>query len=531
MTDTPKPLSRRGFLAGFGATAASLAVSPKLIAEALPAGAATAAGSHVAAPALDLSDIQGNILAGFNKDFEAFVAVQFPSATAGRAWLAALTPQIATVAEVSAFNAAFKAVTKRTGSARAALAATWLNVAFTYPGLRALAVTGTDLAKFPAEFRSGMVARASALGDVGKSAPAQWPAPLRQQSHAVVIIGADASSDLASAISDQKSLAAAHGVKVVWVQKAAVRADKPGFEHFGYRDGISQPGIRGYTPVSNPANPNQGLPGQDLVWPGEFLLGHTTQAGPGKPIATPGPIAGAGPAWATNGSFLVFRRLRQDVAGFRAFVKKTAKSAGISEELAGAKCVGRFQSGAPLEKAGNVSKDPGIADPSLLTDANINNFEYHADGGSVVPLAAHIRKANPRDEASNPGGLAETLTHRIIRRGIPFGASLPLATPPGDPSINPAFPNDRGLFFLCYQSSIARQFEFMQGHWVNNPNFPTKGAGQDPITSQTTLPGTFTLQGSPAHHVDLMARFVITTGGDYFFQPSVSALGTLSTPV
>ena len=348
----------------------------------------------------------------------------------------------------------------------------------------------------------------------------------------MVLIGADQSTDRDSAVSQQQALAAQHGVKVVWVQKAAVRADKPGFEHFGYRDGISQPGIRGFTPVSDPSNPNQGKPGQDLVWPGEFLLGYPRQAGAGKPVNAVGPIATGGPAWAKNGSFLVFRRLRQDVAGFRSFVEKAAKSAGMSEELTGAKFVGRYKTGAPLAKTGNVSKDPGLTNLSLLTDANINNFKYGPDpNGSVVPLAAHIRKVNPRNETSNPGGLADTLTHRIIRRGIPFGASLPQGTPPGDPSANPPFPNDRGLFFLSYQSSITRQFEFMQSHWANNPDFPKKGAGQDPVSSQAALPGSFNLPGAKSQHVELLARFVVTTGGDYFFQPSISALQTLAAPI
>jgi Dyp-type peroxidase family len=529
MADAPSPLSRRGFLAGLGATAATLAVPSGLIGPTPAAGADTAAGAHASTAALDLTDIQGNILAGFNKDFAAFVGVQFPSAAAGRAWLAALTPQIATVAEVSAFNAAFKGVNARAGSSPATLSATWLNVAFTFPGLRALAVPAGGLAQFPPEFASGMVARAAVLGDVGKSAPATWPAPLRPQSHAVVIIGADRSSDRATAISRQQQLAAAHGVKVLWVQNAAVRSDEPGFEHFGFRDGISQPGVRGYTPVSDPSNPNQGEPGQDLLWPGEFLLGYPRQAGAGKPITTPGPLAQGGPVWTKNGSFLVFRRLRQDVAGWSAFVAKTAKAAGVSLDLASAKLVGRYKSGAPLESTGNQAKDPGLSNPSWLTDANINNFGYSGDtSGKTVPFAAHIRKANPRDAPTDHGGLADTLTHRIIRRGIPFGTPLAPGTPPGDPANNPAYPNDRGLFFLCYQSSIARQFEFMQNHWANNPNFPNPGAGEDPISSQTTLPGSFTVPGNPAQHVELLARFVLTTGGDYYFQPAVSALHTLA---
>ena len=68
----------------------------------------------------------------------------------------------------------------------------------------------------------------------------------------------------------------------------------------------------------------------------------------------------------------------------------------------------------------------------------------------------------------------------------------------------------------------------MQSHWANNPNFPTPGAGQDPISAQTTLPGSFTIPANPAHHVELMARFVLTTGGDYYFQPSIAALHTLA---
>lgn len=525
----PVPLSRRGFLAGLGATAATVAVPPRLI-RGTRAAVETEAGSPASTPALDVGDIQGNILGGFNKDFGAFIGVRFPSASAGRAWLAALTPQIATAAEVSAFNSAFKAVTARAGSPQTTLSATWLNVGFTFPGLKAVGVTANEQGQFPAEFRAGMVARAAVLGDVGRSAPARWPAPLRQQSHAVVIIGADQSADRATAIQHQKQLAAAHGVEVLWVQQAAVRSDQPGFEHFGYRDGISQPGIRGYTPVSDPSNPNQGAPGQDLVWPGEFLIGHPTQAGAGRPITALGPASSGGPGWARNGSFLVFRRLRQDVAGFRAFEHAVAHSTGMSDDLAGAKLVGRYKSGAPLVTTGNQPTDPGLADPSLLTGANINNFTYAADpSGSAAPLACHIRKANPRDESAHAGGLADTLTHRIIRRGIPFGASLPLGTPASDPSANPPFPNDRGLFFLSYQSSIARQFEFMQSHWVNDGNFPTQGAGQDPVTSQVAPPGSYTIQGNPTRHIELFARFVTTTGGDYYFQPAISALHSLST--
>jgi hypothetical protein len=58
-----------------------------------------------------------------------------------------------------------------------------------------------------------------------------------------------------------------------------------GHEHFGYADGVSQPGVRGridngspLTPNADPAgHENQGMLGQDLLWPGEFVFGFPGQ--------------------------------------------------------------------------------------------------------------------------------------------------------------------------------------------------------------------------------------------------------------
>src|SRR5438105_13314529 len=68
-------------------------------------------------------------------------------------------------------------------------------------------------------------------------------------------------------------------IKVVYSEIGNTRPGaQRGFEHFGYRDGISQPGIRGLTRRSRPAaNPALGLPGQDLIWPGEFVFGYPGQ--------------------------------------------------------------------------------------------------------------------------------------------------------------------------------------------------------------------------------------------------------------
>ena len=124
-------------------------------------------------------------------------------------------------------------------------------------------------------------------------------------------------------------------IKPVYSEIGTVRPGRQrGHEHFGFRDGISQPGIRGLTPVSRPTvAPNQGLPGQDLVWPGEFILGYPGQ----DPLdaVKPGPVAPLPAPWARNGSYMVFRRLEQRVPEFRAFVAAQAARLGMDRGPAG----------------------------------------------------------------------------------------------------------------------------------------------------------------------------------------------------
>ena len=528
---SPRP-NRRQFLVGLGSATAALG-APAVLAGAAPAGAATATPPPPpptpTPPPLNLSDIQGNVLGGFNKDNQTLLALTFPTAAAGRSWVQSVRTQIASAAEVTAFNSARRAVAQRAGAQTSLLTSTWMNVAFTHAGLAALKVNSTDLSLFPQEFRIGMAARAPQLGDVGASAPSNWPLPFQRRAHALLILAADTAADLTNLVNQQLALAKQLGVKVLWSQQGSVRVDQPGHEHFGFKDGISQPGVRGLTVPLDPANPDQGIPGQDLLWPGEFVIGQPAQAGAGQPLATMGPVSVSGPAWATNGSYLVFRRLTQDVTGFRDFVAQTAAAQGITADLMGAKLMGRYKSGAALESTGARSTDPGIEDPTLLDDERVNDFEFGDDpDGAVVPLAAHIRKTYPRDQPTREGGESDTQTHRVMRRGIPFGTSLPAGTPSTDPAARPAYPADRGLLFLCYQSSIRRQFEFVQSRWVNDPNFPRNDSGQDPVIAQNATPGSFTLPGGQPNHIALMQRFVTTTGGDYFFQPSLAALQRLA---
>jgi Dyp-type peroxidase family len=489
---------------------------------------------------LDLDSIQGNILAGFNKDHQHFLFFQLPDSDSGREWLRTTVETLASSREVLAFNNLFR----RAGAQRRAALpkATWANLALTFSGLRALGVPERDLDAFPSAFRMGMKARAELIGDVGDSAPETWVESFGSPDvHGVLILAADLSRDLAAEVAARKDDLAGVGGTVLFEQAGRTRVDEPGHEHFGFKDGVSQPGIRGVTRPNNPDDPDQGQPGQDLLWPGEFVLGYPTQIPtptPGESTNNdPGPISTSGPAWTVNGSYLVLRRLRQDVQGFRSFVARAAAQIGMDEDVLGAKIVGRYRNGCPLERTEGLPEDvdptagdPSRSDRSLLDDDRINNFEFGDDpDGLVVPRAAHIRKAYPRDEDAPTGPEATTQTHRLLRRGIPFGVSLDESARAGSPAgADATFPDDRGLLFLCYQSSIRRQFEFVQRRWVNDGDFPADGDGQDPVITQSSAAGRFRIPSPRRTHVLMMRHFVTTTGGEYFFQPSLDALRRLS---
>jgi Dyp-type peroxidase family len=303
-----------------------------------------------------------------------------------------------------------------------------------------------------------------------------------------------------------------------------------GHEHFGFLDGISQPGIRNLTPASNPMyKPNEGLPGQDLLWPGEFVFGYPGQH-PDDPVKAGPPPQMAAP-WMRNGSYMVFRRLEQKVPEFRRFVQQQAARLGMDPQLLAARMVGRWKSGAPLELA------PLRDNPRLgANDSRNNDFELGDDRFQrKCPYAAHIRKVYPRDDVTP----AEALRHRIIRAGIPFGPEVA----PGETTTS----HERGLMFVCYQTSIERQFEFIQKNYANNPDFvPGKerpGGGEavipgfDPIIGQAPGGGAREMDepypnypaGNRRTTLEMPNQFVVLTAAAYFFIPSITALRTALT--
>ena len=172
--------------------------------------------------------------------------------------------------------------------------------------------------------------------------------------------------------------------------------------------------------------------------------------------------------------------------------------------------------------------------PSLGADDRRNNdFGYVGDPWQrACPYAAHIRKTNPRDDAL--ADKAEIVRHRIIRQGISFGPEVV----PGETTTR----HSRGLMFVCYQTSIERQFEYIQRHYANNPDFISgkerpggEGLvtpGLDPIIGQADGDGPRQMDepapnypaGNRRSTLEMPQQFVVLTAAAYFFMPSISAL-------
>ncbi|MEU1508520.1 Dyp-type peroxidase [Kitasatospora sp. NPDC005748] len=482
-------------------------------------------------------EIQGDIVAGFKKDNVTLLFLKFEDAARARDWLRALAPQIATTRQVAEFNAAFSEARKSSGGDDPkTLKATWLGLSLTYEGMRQLSATDPFEQAPPVgsgleAFKEGSAKRAGALGDTGDNSPENWlfGNGRNQQVHAVLTIASDTEQDLTATVTAQREAAAEAKIVTIFQQNAkTLLGSRRGKEHFGFKDGISEPGVRFFDPP-NPANEEEveGHPGTRIIPAGEFVVGE--QPAPGSFTDFP--------AWARDGSFQVVRRLSQDVPGWWSQVSvklkelkqaKAVPDTATAEWLA-ARLVGRWRSGAPVCK----HQDRDVPnDPKASSD---NDFDFRDDlEGLVTPLFSHLRKSSPRaglqapDPSRPPFDAKELDGRRIMRRGAPYGF-------PFDPaSEGPGGPDDpRGLLFVCYQADIARQFEFIQADWIDQPDFPpgrNPVPGKDPVITEAddvdfeSRGPDGAIKHTPLH----FQQFVQTQGSVYAFAPSISTLKALA---
>ncbi len=245
--------------------------------------------------------------------------------------------------------------------------------------------------------------------------------------------------------------------------------------------------------------------------------------------------------WKKNGSFLVFRRLRQDVKQFRAFVTREAKSVSTqigrnvtAEEIA-AWMVDRWPDGSPLVRCpvapcGTAEGEAALnyfdyADLVPDTDVVTSKGTIAVEGapsdvdGQRCPHFAHIRKINLRDK---PTDVRPSSFFRILRRGIPHGP----AWHEGESDSS-----DRGLLFLSYQRDIE-QFITLSTLWMNQRTSPEGDHGHDLLvgqqsTSDRTAKRTFGDGGTATLRAGQNERWVIPIGGGFFFTPARSVLANL----
>ncbi|BCJ48535.1 peroxidase [Actinoplanes sp. NBRC 14428] len=377
--------------------------------------------------------------------------LRFTDRPAARAWLAAVAPRVTSAADVQ----------ERPNRA--------LHLGLSHDGLAALGVDGLD--RFPEEFRAGMAAREPALSPGRATEP--WTAPFTgtEGVHAVLMVSATNPDILGAVVRELRAgVTAAGGVEITGTSEGR-RLREPGgtfIEHFGFADGLSTPLVEGY---------DRGAP-EDLLPPGEFVLGLPDVDGDRAGRELPADLV-------RHGSFLVYRKLEQDVAAFRETVAAVAGHFAGGAGDAAAALVGRGRDGRTL------------------------------DG---CPVASHVRRANPLDTL--PGGRKLSRRHLMLRRGIPYGPYLP----EGEPDDG----RERGLLFLAVVGDIRRQFEFVQTEWMADGNVFGRGGEQDVFTTAGGPHARVLVEGESPVHVPVRRPLVTCRGGEYFLLPGLAALRSLT---
>jgi len=519
-------------------------------------------------PVLPMSEIQGIVVPGFFKPHQTLLGIvcgekperleQF------KRLLLELSKEISTASQTLNDRREFRA-SRMSKAKKPKINRTLIALALSYSGLKKLTLSADAIPSNA--FRQGMAARSTFLGDPtdpkNEGSPLNWKVGGHASPvDALIVVAGDARSGVDHTAERLARRLTKAGLNIVYRENGDVRSDDPGHEHFGFDDGISQPGIRGratdapddfITPrhiaaAQHPEHSLFGYPGQDLVWPGVLLLGHSVTSP--DPLI-PGTELPAVPDWTRNGSFLVFRRLRQDVRLFWRTMNREAQRlsalpgfAGMTAEKLASRIVGRWKSGAPVNRV-PAADDPTLGSQPLAS----NHFRFDSDAtvlplnsgyvdpfpqskadpaGTTCPWAAHIRKVNTRDSGTDTGGRDSTYIRRLLRVGVPFGKSLkdPFSEEKDDPQ-----KGNRGLLFLSIQSSIEDQFEFLMARWMGDSTRPKTPGGHDVLVGQNDTASERRIRkcvifgsGLQQSTVATSAQWIIPTGGEYFFVPSLTAL-------
>jgi len=500
----------------------------------------TAPDKPAPSPPIEHADVQGFIARSYPKLTQAcYVPVYFADTrnpVAARAWIGGVAGRVTPASRSS------KEVYAQ-GEAR--------SVALTFQGVKALGLDDTTLGTFQLEFIQGMTDEHTqrALGDTGPGLePSSWAwgGPHNPTVHAMLFLFAGTPERLQALVDEETKHASAAGITLgAPLDSIMLAGDK---EHFGFHDGIAQPRIDGLKADADAASNEPRIPAGEVVLGYPNAYGHypatpsvpvTEAARKLFPVAPPDPYnttLGERLDLGRNGSYVVFRQYYQDVRAFWSYLDQQAGHDPERRKKLGAQMVGRWPNGAPMEEYPD-------AEPPEFNAATANEFMYRDDlHGDRCPLGSHIRRTNPRDGMGpNP---AESLLvadrHRLLRRGRAYGQPLAPSFDPADILASDG-KGDRGLQFICFNTDIGRQFEFVQNTWVNSLKFDGLYADPDPVIAPhkpASDPDThpeeisrFTVQRCPVRHqVNKIPRFVTIRGGAYLFMPGIKALQYLADP-
>jgi Dyp-type peroxidase family len=472
-------------------------------------------------PVLETSQIQGNVLLGFNKPYQEFVFFKITDVKRFKLMLRTLIPLITTTDDVIEFRRQFR----KTPDLFENLPTSWMNFAITFQGLRKLEVRHENLVDN--SFRESFVSRYNSR--INNSESSIWKfGGQRNEIDVLFVVANDIQTDLKQKVSDLKKRLMHCTMLVDDLQGNYFKDGNRGKEHFGFKDGISQPSVRGRTSLgdqedlvrrNSSGNHDLDEEGQDMIWPGEFVFGY-----PGQSMTNylyPSDNIDIGEEWGRNGSYLVFLKFYQNDKKFRLFLKTTAELikskfpnlSNFSEVQLAEKLMGRNFDGNPISNNDFLLKNP--ISKHRIEGTSVDQQGLHC------PFSAHIRKTYPKNDLNKE----KLHKHRILRRGIPFGQYQ-------------SKEDNKGLLFLCYQTSIRNQFETLFFDWMKNPNFFAEGVGLDLITGSSNIGGNLTNTFSFPYTDDLGRIQNVTFNipndlvrlawGEYFFTPSVNAISSFA---
>ena len=471
----------------------------------------------------DHKDIQGLVLFGYAHAKSAkYLLLEFTDVPKSKQWLSTIAEEITRKSKV--FDKKREV----------------FNIAFTYQGFQALGLPQKVLSQFDHEFIEGIDTphRNRVLGDLGKNAPENWHWGGKHNAsvHAVLCVFGKGDVELAENEQARKKELAEANIKVIHEMDAISLPDNK--EHFGFRDGISEPVLEGT--VKHKTNSNT----DNVVKLGEFVLGFENEYNEvnSSPLVLPSedeqdilPYRESYKDFGRNGSYMVFRQLKQNVQEFWKYMDEQSEGNEEMVKLA-TKMVGRWPSGAPLTK--HPDADP--YDNGQTTNDDSFGYRTSDADGHKCPIGSHLRRSNPRDALADTSNAQESTMlvnrHRILRRGRAYGQPSSETMLPEELKNNSP-KEETGLHFICFNGNLATQFEFVQHTWLNRATFaglyncpdPLLGVLEPHPTMDPNIDNTFTVEGCPVskRYKDI-PQFVETVGGEYFFMPSIRAIKYLA---